>query len=185
MGEDARMVFAERLHELRTRERASQKEFAARIGISAATLSAYENGTKSPVVATAAQIAKACGVSLNWLCGLPERLPIANTVSPGDEKLFIDLANFIIKFYSEGCSLERTKYDYPTDLKEWTMNFDCPSINQFITSVVKLYNLKQDDILDVDMFEACIEAAAKKALKEYNDEDHLDLLIPEGTKLPF
>ncbi len=58
MGKNTKMVFAERLRELRTRERASQKEFAARIGISAATLSAYENGSKSPVIATAAQLRK-------------------------------------------------------------------------------------------------------------------------------
>ncbi len=189
MGESARMVFAERLRELRTKERANQKEFAARIGISAATLSAYENGSKSPVIATAAQIAKACDVSLNWLCGLPERLPITNTVLPGDEKLFIGLANFILKFDMEGCSLKSTIKNFTEDNltvpEEWTMNFDCDSINRFITSVNKLCSLKLDNILDDDLMDACIEAAAKKALKEYNDEIHMVDLISGGPELPF
>lgn len=167
MEENARMVFAERLRELRTKQRASQKEFAARIGISAATLSAYEKGTKSPVIATAVQIAIACDVSLDWLCGIPESTSKAVEQIPPEIDL-LNLANFIFKFSSKGIILDNTDWN-GRKVDEWALTFKRGSLNKFIESIVKLKELKDSAVLDGDMFKACVETAARKAIKEYND----------------
>ncbi len=167
MGENARIVFAERLRELRTKQRASQKEFAARIGISAATLSAYEKGTKSPVIATAVQIAKACDVSLDWLCGIPE--PTSKVVEqiPPEADL-LNLADFLFKFSPKGIALDNRDYN-GNETYKWALTFICDPLNKFIGSIAKLKELKDNEVLDGDMFKACVETAARKAIQEYND----------------
>lgn len=68
------MIFASRLKELRKQNGLMQKEFAEKIGISTGALSSYENGAKSPSVATAKHIAYTFNVSLDWLCGIENRI---------------------------------------------------------------------------------------------------------------
>jgi transcriptional regulator with XRE-family HTH domain len=53
------------LHEVRTRAGLSQAELATRAGTSQATISAYENGTKQPSVATFSRLLAAAGARLS------------------------------------------------------------------------------------------------------------------------
>lgn len=62
--------FAERFSKLRGDE--SQKDFAARIGISRPTVGFYENGDRLPQADVLKQIAERCGVSTDWLLGLSD-----------------------------------------------------------------------------------------------------------------
>lgn len=64
-----RKEFAKRLRELRTTKGQSQKDFADCVGSTAATISAYENGTKNPSLDVVANIASKHNISLDWLCG--------------------------------------------------------------------------------------------------------------------
>lgn len=63
-------TFPEKLKSIRISKNLTQKQLAEAAGITAATLSAYENGIKVPVLTTAAEIARKCGVTLDWLCGI-------------------------------------------------------------------------------------------------------------------
>lgn len=63
-------IFAVRIKELRTSLNMTQRDFAGFIGCTAATLSAYENGAKSPSLEIVKTIAQKCNVSIDWLCGL-------------------------------------------------------------------------------------------------------------------
>ncbi len=63
-------TFGENLFALMTAKKITQKELAAAVGVTAATLSSYKNGSKSPTLPVAAAIAKELNVSLDWLCGL-------------------------------------------------------------------------------------------------------------------
>lgn len=65
-------TFGENLFALMTAKKITQKELAAAVGVTAATLSSYKNGSKSPTLPVAAAIAKELNVSLDWLCGLNE-----------------------------------------------------------------------------------------------------------------
>lgn len=62
--------FGENLFTLMRAKGITQKELAKAVGVTAATLSSYKNGTKSPTLPVAAAIAKELGVSLDWLCGM-------------------------------------------------------------------------------------------------------------------
>lgn len=58
----------ERLSQIRSVKKKTQREIAQEIGITAAALSAYEKGTKTPSLEVAVKLAHEYGVSLDWLC---------------------------------------------------------------------------------------------------------------------
>lgn len=72
MEDRQKEVFAQRLSELRKEKNETQAEFSQRTGIRQQTISGYENGKMSPTLDAVIQIAKACDVSLDWLCGLSD-----------------------------------------------------------------------------------------------------------------
>lgn len=65
-------VLAIRIKELRSVLKMTQKQFAEKVGCTAATLSAYENGSKSPSLEIVRNIAEKCNVSIDWLVGLTD-----------------------------------------------------------------------------------------------------------------
>lgn len=56
MNDSKMQIFATRLKELRTDNGMTQKEFAQKIGVTPAALSAYENNQKNPSVAVIQRI---------------------------------------------------------------------------------------------------------------------------------
>lgn len=62
------MAFNEKLKELRTGQNLTQKEFAQKIGLSAASVIAYERNEKKPSFDVLLSIAEQFDVSLDWLC---------------------------------------------------------------------------------------------------------------------
>ena len=50
------------------------------IGISSATLSAYETGVKNPSLAVLKNIAETCNVSIDWLCGLSDKESFSDNI---------------------------------------------------------------------------------------------------------
>ena len=62
-----------RIKEVRKSLHMSQVEFAKFLGITQATVSAIESGSRIPSTDTALTIAKKCNVSMDWLCGLSNK----------------------------------------------------------------------------------------------------------------
>lgn len=60
---------SKKLREYRAGLNATQREMAEKIGISSASLSAYESGSKTPPLDIAIRIADTLNVSLDYLCG--------------------------------------------------------------------------------------------------------------------
>ena len=73
MNNPKMQVFATRLKEIRNDNHMTQKEFAQKIGVTPAALSAYENNQKNPSVAVLQRIGENFDVSLTWLCGVAQR----------------------------------------------------------------------------------------------------------------
>lgn len=72
MGEPT--IFAKRMKEAREKFNLKQKALALKVGVTAQTISAYENAEiggkgKNPTLENAVAIADELGVSLDWLCG--------------------------------------------------------------------------------------------------------------------
>lgn len=73
MGDIELQLFSERLKELRLSLNMTQKDFADKIDVTAAALSAYENNQKNPSIAVAKRIAETFKISLDWLCGISDQ----------------------------------------------------------------------------------------------------------------
>lgn len=61
--------FGKRLQLLRLHESLTQKDFAAKVGITQGMLSYYEAGKSNPTIEIIEKIADMFNVSLDWLCG--------------------------------------------------------------------------------------------------------------------
>lgn len=73
-------IFAERMKQARTGAGMKQNELAKAVGVTPATISAYEKAStdgngKNPTLENAQKIAKALGVSLDWICGNGQPTP--------------------------------------------------------------------------------------------------------------
>lgn len=69
---DILVIFTTRLREKILESGLTQAEFGEMIGISPAAVSSYINRRVMPSIAIAAEMAKALGCSLDWLCGLTD-----------------------------------------------------------------------------------------------------------------
>lgn len=87
-------ILGTRLKLLRKRLKVNQTEFSKMIGISSATLSAYETGVKNPSLAVLKNIAETCNVSIDWLCGLSEKESLSNS---DDIKTYSDIIKILIE----------------------------------------------------------------------------------------
>ena len=85
-------VLAVRIKELRMSTEMTQKEFSSYVGCTAATLSAYENGSKSPSLEIIKGIAEKCNVSIDWLCGLSDKMK--NNDKP---ETYADVIDLLVK----------------------------------------------------------------------------------------
>lgn len=85
-------ILAIRIKELRTSTEMTQKEFSAFVGCTAATLSAYENGSKSPSLEIIKGIAEKCHISIDWLCGLSDKMNSSDEI-----KTYADVIKLFVK----------------------------------------------------------------------------------------
>lgn len=100
-------VLAVRIKELRTSMKMTQKEFSAFVGCTAATLSAYENGSKSPSLEIIKGIAVKCHISIDWLCGLSEKMNTSDDIKTYSDaiKLFVK-SEYALKFHVTPLSIK-------------------------------------------------------------------------------
>lgn len=66
------MLFGQRLLSTRKKKKISQEELAKQIGVHAPVIGRYERDEVKPSIETAFKIAKALGVSLDYLTGLSD-----------------------------------------------------------------------------------------------------------------
>ncbi len=79
------MSFAKRLSDLIYKRKMSQGQVAQKTGIGQSHISQIASGQRVPSVETAAKIARGMGVSLNWLCDVPER--VSGALTPDEDQL--------------------------------------------------------------------------------------------------
>lgn len=175
MDEQKKSVFAKHLRELRARLRLTQKEFSKRVGITPATLSAYESGTKNPPVTTAIRIAEEYEVSLDWLCGIHAGdNPTGYRVSYEEGlKHFV----YILKTF---CAVEFNGYDYGSgpDNDIWgSIDIKNLEMSNFLKTIKSLIELNENGALDDFMLEACVEKACSNAAPKIYDETFKDCPI--------
>ncbi len=102
-------IFSSRLRD--TRGSASQKAFAAQLGLSQQTYCHYEKGDREPGLDVLQRIGVVCGVSIDWLLGLTERsggiTQQATANGPGGQAVALARGNVVIspgKVEAQDCS---------------------------------------------------------------------------------
>lgn len=100
-------IFATRIKKLRSSLKMTQKEFSNYIGIKQQTLSGYERGIMKPPLDIAKEIAEKCNVSIDWLCGLSQKMNNDDTIKTyGDAiKLLVKL-QYALHFHVTPSSID-------------------------------------------------------------------------------
>lgn len=143
MGDIELQIFSERLKKLRSNLGITQKDFAERIGITAAALSSYENNLKNPSIAVAKKIAETFNISIDWLCGLSEKEHNSDEVSTYSDliKLFVK-SEFALKFHVTPLSIKMMDSVMQCFLSDWSKTLP---LYRDGTIDEKLYKLWIDD----------------------------------------
>ena len=160
-----------RIKQLRQELKLSQREFAEKIGVTASSLSAYEQGQKNPSVGVAIDIAVAFNVSLDWLCGLKKD---SNRFKP-DNIIWFDLPNaltFLLdmlhaKLLSIPQTEEREEYgDYDCS----TLDVTNGSLEDFIHDSFTLKDLYANGSISYENYKVCMDEmifTSAEAIRRY------------------
>lgn len=189
MGDIELQIFSDRLKILRNTLEITQKDFAEKIGITAAALSSYENNLKNPSIAVAKKIAEAFSVSIDWLCGLSEEKGLKPEI-----KTYRDVAIKILELLK----IDSFPYKFQLDLfKEDCDDSPFPESNDWrYIRVIRLpekpellkffetYEDLQKLLRDGKIKQHVIDTWLDGALEELNE---IIINIPDGIdeELPF
>lgn len=194
---DVKNIFANRLKKIRLARDMSQAELGRKTGITAATLSAYEKGLKTPNLSSAVELARALNISIDWLCGEEyESLTIRKT----NYIKFEDIANAIIWLSTNICGRidivnnyievvdPDTGVEYDTYESVAHLIFTQKEIVELLSGLMKLKQLYDEEILSLDLYNSSVEGLinkyrdyivnsdTKEILLDYDNIDDLDLL---------
>lgn len=169
-----RLIFAHRLKSLREELSLTQKDFAAKVESTAATISAYENATKNPSLDIVMNIAKCCSVSIDWLCGLSERKTTNCNV-----ETYSDIVNLLFKLDSNSdFDMYIGRFDSMSPELEYdAITIKDEIIKNFLREWDKMRSAFYEGIIDEEMFDLWKE----KTLIKYNFriEKHNDPIIDD------
>jgi len=146
MGDIELQIFSDRLKTLRTELKLTQVQFVEGLGITSAALSAYEKNLKNPSISVAKRIAEKYHVSIDWLCGLSDNQHITD--------------NYIWT-YSDIIKLCRNIENPTYAINKITQKF-INEMQKFIEESDHMEKLKQDNLIDQELYDLWIEKELKK-----------------------
>ncbi|USF29325.1 helix-turn-helix transcriptional regulator [Clostridium sp. MD294] len=144
-------ILGTRLKLLRKRLKVNQIEFSKMIGISSATLSAYETGVKNPSLAVLKNIAETCNVSIDWLCGLSDKESLSNNDSIKTYSDIIKMLVEIEKHIRTNCNI--LFYDNPDGRHAaGEIIFYDEIMAHFVENWEKMINLHLSNTIDDNLY---------------------------------
>ena len=199
--------FSKRLREIRKKKDLTQEQLAEEISVTPQTISAYERNSdgekgKTPTLDKAILLAKALGVSLDYLCGIENEKPkeVGHSIeSLGDiVECLIEIASFVRCYggvrsrkltEEEDEELNAGMPDYlileSIDMAVFTI--DNQELARFFKSKNKIMNLYNEGIIDKELCNSIIdgqiaklrETKVKKKTPWYPTGIDNDILITE------
>lgn len=156
------LTFAHRMKEVRTKMNLKQNELAEKIGITPASISAYEKYDgdkvgKKPSLETAIAISKVLNVSLDWMCGLSEES--SNMISP-----FETIYN-LCKISDIECSIDPSFIDN----KQSHQMIKFITNNSLICDFIVEYNKISDFLNSTDYPKYLKQGLKKTFMEKYKD----------------
>lgn len=181
-------IFSKRLKEARRAKDFTQAQLAKQSGVTAATISAYENTDSkkgcNPSLENAAKLAEVLDVSFDWLCGLKDDRKT-------DTKSFkINTRDFLksLFFLVNKCTVDKEtpNYDGIVNCRYEIFVTQNRYAFSFIEDCRKLKTVLEIDVLTDEMKENLINGVIEKYVKEVNSVDELfDEGIYIENNLPF
>ncbi len=161
-------MFPTRLKEIRQNLNMTQKDFGEYVGLTQATLSAYEKGGKNPSLENVKTIAEKCQISIDWLCGLDTskyELKKKLTLKEFAVLLIRVLDNSKEAYLS---SIIDPEYDGPINSDysipgRWALILDDDAdLEGFIEGYTKMALLLEDNTIDQALFDSWLDGALTK-----------------------
>lgn len=139
------LIFAQRLKYCREHAKLKQNELAIKAGVTPTALSTYEAFTtspngKKPSLHSAVKLAKALGVSLDWLCGIDDAPKVS--------------VKSIIAFLE--------KQQIQTSNGVMTITIGMPNMIKFLNGLDIMYKDYQSGIIDMEIFELWLSKCFKQ-----------------------
>ncbi len=154
--------FGFKLRDARTEAGLTQKQLAAIVGITAASLSAYESGKQVPPVTVACDLADALHVRIEWLCDY-----INNYYKLANKSLvkanITSCLGAISTLFEEGDLIELEVVKDEDTGKESAKLISCnDAFNHYLLTVGKLTSLHNNGAMSYDLYKACTDEAERK-----------------------
>lgn len=173
-------VFAKRLREVRERCGLKQNALAAKIGVTAQTISAYEKADiggkgKNPTLETAVSLARTLNVSLDWLCGID-----GGNIKIGEVQTLGDIARAISKAMSIfGINAyENIRFDTQFGTISCPgLLFNDTELKNFLSDSTKMRKLLDEKIFNEDFYKRW-EADRLHALDAIAIDEYIDSQLP-------
>lgn len=150
----------QRIKELRTREKMTQGEFAKKLGLTPATVSAYENEehTKTPSLKVLINMAGTFNVSLDWLCGIDKKKTNGcSTYREAIESLLALGNSFYMQVKTYAHEAESDHVNSPILTSEFSI--DDHLLYEFFDAWKKIYFIFRDGTIDYSLYSLWIERA--------------------------
>lgn len=161
-------MFPTRLKEIRQNLNMTQKDFGEYVGLTQATLSAYEKGGKNPSLENVKTIAEKCEISIDWLCGLDtSKYALKKKLTM---KEFAILLIRILDYSEEAyaCRIIDPEYNGPLDFScvpdnKWALILDDDDdLEKFLEGYTKMVLLLKDNTIDRVLFDSWLDGALSK-----------------------
>jgi len=143
-------AFAIRIKQLRESLNMTQKEFANTIQSTVATISAYENITKNPSLGIIINIAKIYNVSIDWLCGLSEKMR-----NDGTSQTYADAINLFVE------AKNAVGFEIDTKQENCIIIHD-GNMRKFLGDWGKMLSLLQNESIDNKLYELWLDSKKKE-----------------------
>ncbi len=161
MNEELKYIIGGNIRLAREKAGFSQAELAEKLGITGASISAYENGVSIPSVPVILQIAKTLNVSIDFLCGYEK----SNAFSQYPEILKILLK--LLQTEEVGAFIASVFDGDPYNSEQYScIGFRNNVIGKFCSEVSDIKKLYDNGTFDDNMYSLVVNALLNKP--EYN-----------------
>lgn len=158
------ITLAFRIKQLRLDFNLTQTEFAQKINITQAALSAYEKGDRTPSLEVLTAIANNFGISLDWLCGLTDQKNASNFKTYSD--VFRTIIGLLaVRTTSEGTDMKAKITHHLIHYHgngKTTFDTDDPNFSNFFPNWIKMKKLLSDKTIDKELYELWLEKELAK-----------------------
>ncbi len=160
MGDLELQIFADRLKHLRVSLGLTQSEFVEKLGITASALSAYEKNQKNPSISVVKRIATQYNVSIDWLCGLTDKMYINDTISS-----IGDIAKMLLQIAEQNCikDIVSVPFDNIFDFSEYNaIVFNNSRLWEFLYEWRDIKKIHDNKTIDDELYSLWIEKTLNK-----------------------